>query len=129
MISNKDKVKMFEMRLEGCTLQEIADVHGVTRERVRQILQSVISRSTAMKRGREGIIYPNISEWMQDNDISIEDFGKLLGKEEGIKMKNHTRLSHILKGVGEFNMTEVKSVLKVTGMTFEKAFKLESEEE
>lgn len=124
MIGDEDKIKMFEMRVKGCTLQEIGDRYGITRERVRQILQSITSRSTSMVRGREGIIYPNIKKWLKDNDISIGEFAKLLGKEENIKMKTHTRLSHILKGKGDFTMTEVRSVLKVTDMTFEQAFKI-----
>lgn len=122
MISDKDRVKMFEMRVNGCTLADIADKYGITRQRVRQILQSNISNGAKMARGREGIIYPNIKKWLKDNDISIVEFAKLLGKEENIKMKTHTRLSHILKGKGDFTMTEVRSVLKVTNMTFEKAF-------
>ncbi|MBY7007906.1 XRE family transcriptional regulator [Clostridium botulinum] len=123
MINDKDKIKMFEMRTRGCTLAEIGEMYGITRERVRQILKSAISRSTSMVRGREGIIYPNISKWLKDNDVSIEEFAEYLGKEQNFKKKKVTRLSHILKGKGEFTMQEILAVLKVTRMTFEQAFK------
>ena len=52
MINDKDKIKMFEMRVKGATLQEIGDKFGITREGVRQILKSTISRYTSMIRGR-----------------------------------------------------------------------------
>ena len=77
MISDKDRVKMFEMRVNGCTLADIADKYGITRQRVHQILQSNISNGAKMARGREGIIYPNIKKWLKDNDISIVEFAKL----------------------------------------------------
>ena len=121
-INDDEKIKMFEMRVRGCTLQEIGNKYGITKERVRQILQSYISRSTSMVRGREGIIYPNISTWLRDNDVSLEEFKKALETEQNLKYKSATRISHILKGKGEFTMAEIRAILKVTGMTFEKAF-------
>lgn len=87
MANDKDKVKMFEMRLNGCTLQEIGNEFGITRERVRQILNSVTRRGTSMIRGREGIIYPNISKWLKDNDISLEEFAAMLGEIKGCNKK------------------------------------------
>ena len=96
MINDKDKIKMFEMRVKGATLQEIGDKFGITRERVRQILKSTISRETSMIRGREGIIYPNISKWLKDNDISISEFTEMLGKNKETP-KSVCRISHILK--------------------------------
>lgn len=127
-INDKDKIKMFEMRIRGCTLQEIGDEYGITRERVRQIMQSSISRSTSMIRGREGIIYPNISKWLKDNDVSLEEFKSALQIEQNLKYKNATRLSHILKGKGEFSMSEIRGILKITNMTFEEAFQSNKEE-
>ena len=123
MINDKDKIKMFEMRVKGATLQEIGDKFGITRERVRQILKSTISRETSMIRGREGIIYPNISKWLKDNDISISEFTEMLGKNKETP-KSVCRISHILKGKTKqgFTMPEIRIVLEVTGMTFEKAF-------
>lgn len=50
MINDRDKVKMFEMRVNGCTYEEIGHTFKVTRERVRQILKDTISKERARKK-------------------------------------------------------------------------------
>ena len=50
MINDKDKVKMFEMRVKGGTYEQIGLIFNITRERVRQILKDAISRETTMRK-------------------------------------------------------------------------------
>jgi hypothetical protein len=128
MINDNDKIKMFEMRVRGCTLEEIGRTYSITRERVRQILKSATSRSTSLIRGRDGIIYPNISNWLRDNDYSIGEFAVMLGYKLGGN-RSATRLSHLLKDrhTQGFRMPQILKILEVTGMTFEEAFKLEED--
>ena len=129
-MTDKDKVKMFEMRLSGCTLQKIADKYGITRERVRQILlQSVTNRKVIRKDYEfdEGnlakVVYPNISDWLMINGISIPEFARELSQEQGINYKATTRLENALQDKVEFTMKEIVAILKVTGMNFEYAFR------
>lgn len=119
MISSKDKVKMFEMRVSGCTLQEIGDEFGVTRERVRQILSGAIrERKTNMNE----IIYVNIAKWLKENEISLSKFSKMLDP----KANSSTRLKNKLtKSKSELKISQIKKILEITGMTFEKAFEEE----
>ena len=50
MINDKDKVKMFEMRVKGGTYEQIGHIFNITRERVRQILKDAISRETTIRK-------------------------------------------------------------------------------
>lgn len=50
MINDIDKVKMFEMRVKGCTYEQISKLFNVTRERVRQILKDAICRETTRRK-------------------------------------------------------------------------------
>ena len=59
-MTREEKIKVFEMRLDGYTLQRIANDMGVTRQRIYQILY---------ERPRRGFksIYPLLNGWMNDN--------------------------------------------------------------
>lgn len=118
-MTDKDKVKMFEMRLRGCTLQEIGDKFGVTRERVRQILSEAIrQRNTNM----DEIIYVNIAKWLKQNEISLSKFSKMLDP----KANSSTRLKNKLtKSKSELKISQIKKILEITGMSFEEAFEEE----
>lgn len=129
-MTDKDKVKMFEMRLRGCTLQEIADKYNITREGVRQILLRSVTGNKAIRKDYEfnegdleGIAYPNISNWLKINGITILEFARELNKEQGVKYKTVARIRNTLKDEGEFTMKEISAILKVTGMSFEYAFR------
>lgn len=127
MRSEDEIINMFALRVKGATLQEIGNEYGITRERVRQILRTYISKSTSMKRGREGIIFPNISLWLSNNKVSMQEFGTMIQKQKGFNgCKNSgNKVSNRLKGKGQFTLQEVEIILKITGMTFEEAFKRE----
>lgn len=118
-MTDKDKVKMFEMRLRGCTLQEIGDEFGFTRERVRQILSGAIrERKTNM----DEIIYVNIAKWLKQNEISLFKFSKMLDP----KVNSSTRLKNKLtKSKSELKISQIKKILEITGMSFEEAFEEE----
>ncbi len=115
-MTDKDKVKMFEMRLRGCTLQEIGDKFGITRERVRQILsESIKERNENLNE----IIYVNIAKWLKQNDISLFKFSKMLYP----KSNSSTRLKNKLtKSKSELKISQIKKILEITGMSFEEAF-------
>lgn len=126
MINDNDKVNMFKMRMKGYTLEEIGKEYGVTRERVRQILKDATSGRTNNVRGRKGIVYPNISKWLRDNNLSIKEFSVLLGYAH---TNNSDKLRRLLKGKQQFKMNEILKILEITKMTFEEAFELDKTKE
>ena len=71
-MNREDKIEVFKMRLDGFTYQEIAEKFGVSKQYINQMLQNVISerRNKAVNK----IVYPNIANWLKDNDCSISEF-------------------------------------------------------
>lgn len=122
MISDKDKIQMFAMKVDGHSLEEIGKEYGITRERVHQVLSSIISHRPAVKRGVDRIIYPNIAKWMRENDVTISDLVVKLGYK--FSYAAVAKLSSQLNGSAKlgFRMDEIRKILDVTGMKFEEAF-------
>lgn len=60
--------------------------------------------------------FPNIVRWMMQHNISQAEFARQMG------MRDST-VSNIIMGRTEPRLYTIKSVLEVTGMPFEKAFR------
>lgn len=60
--------------------------------------------------------FPNITHWMRENGVNQVRFAELLGI-------SHTALSYTIRGLREPGLYTIKAVLRVTGMTFEEAFR------
>lgn len=114
-MTREEKIKVFEMRLDGYTLQRIANEMGVTRQRIYQILY---------KRPRRGFksIYPMLNVWMNDNKETYVSLAPKMG------MSKYT-ISQKLQGEKEFKKLEIDRLLSLTGMTYEEAFALEEIED
>ena len=108
------KVEAYRMRLEGSTLQSIADTFGVSKERIRQILpgegknwsdDAVLSRCA----------YPGIAQWLFENRLNYSEFGGLIGFSQAT-------ISRWMNGVNKLNKPAIDKILEVTGLTYEQAF-------
>lgn len=108
------KVEAYRMRLEGASLQSIADTFGVTRERIHQILpgegkswrdDAVLSRCA----------YPGIAQWLFDNRINYAKFAGLTGFAQAT-------ISRWMNGTHKLSKSAIDKILEVTGMTYEQAF-------
>lgn len=123
---NKDRLlEMIKMRIDGCTYQEIADKYGITRQCVQQSIANITgSERTIRQSSLDKCIYPNIRKWMIDDNISMIKLSKICGLSETnvgvIRMK--------LCGERQFRMSEIKSLLKESGKTFEYMFSTEKED-
>lgn len=119
-MNRDDKIKAFKMRLDGFSYQEIAEKFGVSKQYINQMLQNVISerRNKAVNK----IVYPNIANWLKDNECSISEFVIRVG------IKRST-LDHKLRGRNKFNSDEIKRILDVTGMKFEECLKMKESED
>lgn len=125
-MTREQKIEMFTMRLDGHSLQDIGNKLGVTREYVRQVLEKSVQKEAVMKKARDKIIFPNIANWMEVNQISIGDLTVLMGYTSG--NSNYAMISRRLRNLDIWRMKDILSILKVTGMTFEEAFHIEHEE-
>ena len=114
-MTREQKIDMFTMRIDGFTLQEIADKYGVTRERVRQIL----ARSCTESRfSRKNYIYPNLADWMSKNGINCT----MLGKQLNVSKQS---VYNILTGKNNPSFETLNRILDITKMPYEVAFSKE----
>ncbi|WP_312281572.1 helix-turn-helix domain-containing protein [Oscillibacter sp.] len=115
-MTEKQKVDAFAMKLDGYTLQDIGEKYGVTREYIRQMFAYVCTKSGVP---RKNYVFPNITDWMEANNVTQTDLAKLLGVGQ-------TTISSYLTGRNDPPMRFVSLVLDKTGMQFETAFKKRS---
>ena len=111
-MTKEEKIDMFAMRANGCTLQQVADKYGITRERVRQILFAYTA-----PRKEKVYAYPNISRWMEENGVTLSQLA------DNCKLSYNTVRGY-LNGVRDPNFIFVQYILKETGMPFEVAFQI-----
>ena len=114
-MTKEEKIDMFAMRANGCTLQQVAVKYGITRERVRQILLAYTA-----PRKEKVYAYPNISNWMEENGVTLSQLA------DNCKLSYKTVRAY-LKGIREPNFIFVQYILKETGMPFEVAFQIREE--
>lgn len=119
-MTNKEKAQMFEMRLDGYTLQAIADKFGVTKQYVSTILPPMKQGYKATPSKTLKIIkYPNIEKWMRQNQCNMKRLSGLTG----------LGVVRIRRGLCcEFDMhkSTIDKILEVTGMTYEEAFHIDT---
>lgn len=87
-MTREQKIEAYTMRLDGYTLQEIADKFGVSKQRIHQIIPG----SLATRGNLERCIYPNIKAWLLEKEMSITSLSKLCGTAPG-------SISHVLFGI------------------------------
>ena len=111
-MTKEEKIDMFAMRANGCTLQQVAVKYGITRERVRQILLAY-----SAPRKEKVYAYPNISHWMAENGVTLSKLA------DNCKLSYNTVRGY-LNGTRYPNFIFVQYILKETGMPFEVAFQI-----
>ena len=118
-MTREEKIDAFTMRLDGYTLQEIGDKYGLTRERIRQMFASITNESGI---SRKNYIYPNISDWMINNNVNQYDLCKKLGCQQNT-------ISSYLTGKRAPTFSFINLILELTKMPYEVAFSKERAEE
>lgn len=114
LMTKEQKIDAYIMRLNGASLQTVADKYGVTREYIRQI--------TCLEgpRKNKNYIYPNIADWLFDQGIYAKEFAVMIDA-------SNVSLTNWMLGRTQPTMYHIKKILEVTGMTFEYAFALKGE--
>lgn len=108
-MTREQKVEAYSMLLDGCTMQEVGEKFGVSKQYI-QTLFPALGRC-----GGRGYIYPNISKWMYENRVSGTAFADLLDVSPSVA-------SYWFRGIHEPKKCFIDRVLAVTGMTYEEAF-------
>ena len=109
------KVEAYRMRLEGATLQSIADKFGVSLERVRQIIPPIEGKTWSKDSTWSRCVYPGIGQWLYENRCTYAKLAELVGVPQGT-------MSRWMNGVHKPSKPTIDKILKVTGMTYEQAF-------
>lgn len=110
-MSNEKKLEIVKMRIEGETLQSIADKFGVSRQHIDRAIRGILSDSGKYKKRK----YKNITNWLQKNEMTSNELAKLL-------YITANSVSNKLNGKSDFTLWEVKKIIEITGMSFEEAF-------
>lgn len=115
--SKAELMEMFQLRMEGYSLQEIGDKFGITRERVRQILSNPVrvARASTIK-----CVYPAISDYLKCNRISACQFASRAGIA-------YPTLYNTLTGRTDPNKRVIDKILSETGLTYEEAFRTDAD--
>ena len=110
-MTREDKIKAYTMRLDGYTFQDIADKFGVSKQYIHSLFGGRVSETLV-----NGCRYPNITGWMANNNMDVCGMRHLLNDMDYRGFRSR------LFGKTEFRLSEIKKILHITGMTFEKAF-------
>jgi hypothetical protein len=118
--------EMLQMRLDGMTFQQIADVCGTSRQNVHQAVKLYSKKIINGVRGRgfpvEIIRFQGIYEHFYDNEKeSITSFAtKVYGHEQ-----YGSKLRKFLIGESESHLTipQIKRICEICGKPFEEVFK------
>ena len=117
MLTDEEIAEMQQMRNDGYTLKEIAEKYHVT---ISTVGYNTRGKTRNLARNRvDAYIYPNISKWLVDNNLSICNAAKMMDI-------NNCTLNSLLLGT-RTNPTKfvIDAILKATGLTYEQAFREE----
>ena len=117
-MTREQKIDAFAMRIDGYSVQEIADKYEVSKQYISQEFSRIASENVSH---RKRYIYPNIANWMIQNRINQTEMSGKIGI-------NQATVSKYLTGKTHPSMKFIQSILEETGMPFEKAFYFEKED-
>lgn len=115
MMKREQLIAICIMRIDGYSLQDIADEYNVSKQHISDLLHGIISR------GRRNIIYPNLKFWLaQDKNRNKTNFAKEVGVSK-------TSMMNYLKGRVDFPLNVVRKISDITGLTIEQVIEKETE--
>lgn len=113
-MTDADREEAYRMRLEGASLQDVADRFGVSRQWVAQMVPIKQHAFTKLKNG-QACIYPAIRRYMEENRFTYHRLAVLSGISPGALYQN-------LTGQSDFTKKNIDKLLGAMGMTYEEAF-------
>lgn len=114
--SQRRMAEMQHMRDCGFTLQQIVDQYGISRERVRQIVNNIHKKKRTC--GVKNICYPNFKKWALDNGYST-----LTKLANDMDMCSSLIRSLLIKGEPPTKRS-IRKITEFTGMSADEVFYL-----
>lgn len=111
-MTKEQKIEAYTMLLDGCTLKEIADKFGISRQRISQMFSV---QNIRVDMAAESCVYPNIARWMIANKYGFAAIARVCEAPTNSVRYALTKSGSIKKGT-------IDSILRLTGMTYEEAF-------
>lgn len=112
-------IEMVKMRSDGCTLQQIADKYECSRQFVQQSIINFKNRKNKINEiSLCECIYPNLKKWMIENGITLTELSEIIG----LNSASTNAITSRIIGIRDFKISEVKTILKESGRTFEYMF-------
>lgn len=108
-MTKEQMIDAYARRLNGESLQSIADRYGVTREYIRQITVGAGPSRV------DKCVFPNLQKWMAVNDCKLYDLADRVGA-------SYNSMSRWMTGQTDPKLYYIERILEVTGMSFEEAF-------
>lgn len=112
--------EMIKLKQDGLTYREIAKMFGVSHQRVAQIIgeQNV---SYFKEVTEKQCVFKGIRDYMNNTQTSLTALIKKCGFNYHAETANKYR--YWLNGTNEMKMSAINSLLEVTGLTYEEAFR------
>lgn len=107
---------MYEMRLNGCTFTEIGKKFNVSRQRVEQILREKPRKKS--QSNAEKCIYKGLAAYISSDGMTLWRLAELIG----LSPRSTVAICNKITGKRKFNITEIKKILELTGLSFEECF-------
>ena len=107
-MTKTERLEAYRMRLDGVPVIRIAERFGVSRQYIYDIIPNV-------GKPVKGCIYPNLNEWMMDNEMGVFDLARAINVSP-------SGLADFLRGQHDTRKKTIDKILNVTGMTYEHAF-------
>lgn len=114
--------KIREMYDSGMTLLQIADKLGITKQRVHQIVRKNMDFTEHQKEKINLVLFPVIRDWMIGYKITLKAFCDAVAEEMNREVPASCVEIFLTTG-SKTSIGLIQAILKVTGMSFEEAFK------
>lgn len=112
-------------RERGMKYKELADKYGCTIQNISQMLAGSSNHPRPYYRdvADDKCIYPAILLWLRENKVTIPELYRKIYNEFG--GQRSSSLSRCLRGKATLRKKDIDSILAITGMTYEEAFRTE----
>lgn len=120
---NKEKIaEMRELKKQGKTYQEIGNILGISRQRVHYLIGNK-NEFLFKKILPNKCIYVGLRKWMNENKVCFSELTRQIYGHSN--PNNQALVKKRISGKTTFHKPFIDSILKITGLTYEEAFKIE----
>lgn len=107
------------LRDKGLTYEAIAELLGISRQAVHQLVRRGISNRTSL--GKD-VVYRNLLDWSIEHKCNRQDFITRMGLPYDNSSK--AKLSRVLTGKQKPDKDYIDLMIQTTGLTYEKLFEV-----